>query len=88
MLQENRPWLSIYEGKLSDKPIEGSLTESLEEAVGKYRNNVALTQGEDRITYGELLEKADPKMANMAAPVHLVERQNKARAAVRNVRQV
>jgi hypothetical protein len=35
MFQEKRPWLSIYEGKLSDKPIEGSLTAFLEKVVGK-----------------------------------------------------
>ncbi len=62
MLQEKRPWLSIYEGKLSNEPIEGSLTAFLEEAVGKYRDNVALTQGERRITYGELLNSTE-KMA-------------------------
>ena len=66
MVQENSPWLSIYEGKLSDKPIEGSLTEFLEEAVGKYRNNVALTQGEDRITYGELLDLTEKMAAALA----------------------
>src|SRR5829696_706228 len=56
MLREERPWLSVYGGKLSDKPIGGSLTEFLEEAVEKYRDNVALTQDERKITYGELLE--------------------------------
>jgi len=40
-----------------------------------------------QVTYGELLEKADPRMANMVAPAHLVERQNQARAAVRHVRE-
>lgn len=39
------------------------------------------------VTYGELLEKADPRMADMVAPAHLVERQNLARAAARRVRQ-
>ncbi|MCC6887006.1 MAG: extradiol ring-cleavage dioxygenase [Hyphomicrobiales bacterium] len=34
------------------------------------------------VTYGELLEKADPKMADMVAPAHLVARQNVARAAI------
>jgi long-chain acyl-CoA synthetase len=62
MLRKKRPWLSIYEGKLSDRPIEGTLTELLEEAVGKYRDNVALTQDERRITYGELLDLTE-KMA-------------------------
>ena len=49
MLREKRPWLSIYEGRLSDRPIEGSLTEFLERAVDSYRDNVALTRGERRI---------------------------------------
>ncbi len=34
------------------------------------------------VTYGELLEKADPKMAAMVAPAELVARQNKVRAAM------
>jgi hypothetical protein len=33
------------------------------------------------VTYAELLEKADPKMADMVAPAELVARQNKARTA-------
>jgi 3-O-methylgallate 3,4-dioxygenase len=40
------------------------------------------------VTYGELLEKADPKMAHMVAPAHLVERQNQARAACGHIRTV
>ena len=56
MLQEQRPWLSIYGGKLSDEPIEGSLKEFLKGAVDRYRDNIALTQGERRISYGELLD--------------------------------
>ena len=62
MLQEKRPWLSIYEGKLSEEPIEGSLTAFLEEAAGKYQDHIALTQGERRVTYGELLNLTE-KMA-------------------------
>jgi Catalytic LigB subunit of aromatic ring-opening dioxygenase len=38
-------------------------------------------------TYGELLEKADPRMAGIVAPEHLVKRQNQARAAVKRLRQ-
>jgi Catalytic LigB subunit of aromatic ring-opening dioxygenase len=38
------------------------------------------------VTYGDLLEKADPKLAHMVAPEHLVARQNVARAAVRHLR--
>jgi long-chain acyl-CoA synthetase len=66
MLQEKRPWLAIYEGKLSDEPIKGSLTEFLEEAVERYRDNVVLTQGERRISYGELRDLTE----KMAAALH------------------
>jgi long-chain acyl-CoA synthetase len=55
MLREEKPWLSVYGGKLSDEPIGGSLTEFLEVAVEKYRDKIALTQGERKISYGELL---------------------------------
>jgi len=39
------------------------------------------------VTYGELLEKADPRLADMVAPQHLVARQNVARAAMARIRQ-
>jgi Catalytic LigB subunit of aromatic ring-opening dioxygenase len=38
------------------------------------------------VTYGDLLEKADPKLAHLVAPENLVARQNVARAAVRRLR--
>jgi 3-O-methylgallate 3,4-dioxygenase len=38
------------------------------------------------VTYGDLLEKADPGLAAMVAPENLVARQNVARAAVRHLR--
>jgi hypothetical protein len=38
------------------------------------------------VTYGDLLEKADPKLAHMVAPEHLVARQNVARAAMQRLR--
>jgi hypothetical protein len=37
------------------------------------------------VTYGDLLEKADPKLAHMVAPEHLVARQNVARTAIKRV---
>ena len=40
-----------------------------------------------QVTYGDLLEEADPKLANLVAPAHLVARQNKARAAAAHLRQ-
>src|SRR5262249_17615579 len=39
------------------------------------------------VTYGDLLEKADPKLADMVAPQNLVARQNVARAAAKRLRQ-
>jgi len=39
------------------------------------------------VTYGDLLEKADPKLAHLVAPEKLVARQNVARAAVRHLRE-
>ncbi len=39
------------------------------------------------VTYGELLEKADPKMAHMVAPGNLVARQNVARTAIKRLAQ-
>src|SRR5437773_2376761 len=38
------------------------------------------------VTYGDLLEKADPKLAHMVAPEHLVARQNVARDAMAHLR--
>jgi hypothetical protein len=40
------------------------------------------------VTYGDLLEAADPKLADMVAPEHLVARQNVARTAVKRLREV
>jgi len=39
-----------------------------------------------RVTYGDLLEKADPKLGPLVAPRHLVERQNVARTAMAHLR--
>ncbi len=65
-MQEQRPWLSIYEGKLSGEPIRGSLTGFLQEATDKYRNNVALTQGERTISYAELLDFTEKMAASLS----------------------
>ena len=39
------------------------------------------------VTYGDLLEKADPKLAHLVAPEQLVARQNVARTAARHLRE-
>src|SRR5947209_11468515 len=37
------------------------------------------------VTYGDLLEQADPKLADLVAPAHLVARQNVARTAIKRL---
>src|SRR5256885_1487617 len=39
------------------------------------------------VTYGDLLEKADPKLAHIVAPEHLVARQNVASDAIKQLQQ-
>ena len=56
MLQEERLWHGVYGGRLSDEPTTGSLAGFLEDAVERYRDNVALTQGERKLSYGESLD--------------------------------
>jgi len=66
VLDAEKPWLSVYGDRLSGEPIGGSLTEFLEEAVERYRDKVALTQGERGISYGELLDLTE----SFAAALH------------------
>jgi long-chain acyl-CoA synthetase len=56
MLDAKKPWLSVYGDRLSGEPLGGSLTGFLEEAVEKYGDDTALTRGEQKISYGELLD--------------------------------
>jgi long-chain acyl-CoA synthetase len=56
VLDAKKPWLSIYGDRLSGEPLGGSLTGFLEGAVEKYGDNAALTRGEQKISYGELLD--------------------------------
>jgi long-chain acyl-CoA synthetase len=56
VLDAKKPWLSIYGDRISGEPLGGSLTGFLEEAVENYEDNTALTRGEQKISYGELLD--------------------------------
>ncbi len=62
-----------------------------DETLVKFQETDSVNKHRDKegrpVTYGELLEKADPKLANMVAPEHLVARQNVARGAVKKLRQ-
>ena len=61
-----------------------------DETLKRFEETDSINKHRDKegrqVTYGELLEKADPKLASMVAPEHLVARQNVARAAVKKLR--
>jgi hypothetical protein len=56
MLREERPWHGVYGGRLSDESTTGSLAGYLEDAAERYPDNVALAQGERKLSYGESLD--------------------------------
>ncbi|MEW6635801.1 MAG: AMP-binding protein, partial [Actinomycetota bacterium] len=66
MLQEKRPWLKVYGDRIPERIIEGSLTEFLEDAVRRYPDHIALTQGERAISYRELLELTEKLAAALS----------------------
>src|SRR5215217_1044900 len=61
-----KPWLSVYKGRISDRTIEGSLTDFLKEAARKYRERVALTFQGQETTYAELLQMSERFAAVLA----------------------
>jgi len=61
-----KPWLSVYKGRISDRTIEGSLTDFLKEAARKYRERVALTFQGQETTYAELLQLSERFAAVLA----------------------
>jgi long-chain acyl-CoA synthetase len=66
MLDAERPWMSIYEGKVPESTIDVSLTRFLEEAVGRYRNRAVMTFEGNETSYGQLLEASE----RLAAALH------------------
>jgi 3-O-methylgallate 3,4-dioxygenase len=61
-----------------------------DETLPRFQETDSLMMHRDKegrpVTYGDLLEKADPKLADMVAPANLVARQNVAREAARRLR--
>ena len=78
------------------KIVLGAGTLAYADAARLRRDAAAVSETDQKIkhrdkegrptTYAELLEKADPKMADMVAPAELVARQNGARAAMTRLR--
>jgi long-chain acyl-CoA synthetase len=66
MADERRPWLSLYEGKISYRTIETSLTRFLEAAVERYRERPVMTFRGRQTTYGQLLEESERLAAAFA----------------------
>jgi catalytic LigB subunit of aromatic ring-opening dioxygenase len=62
-----------------------------DETLPRFQETDSLMKHRDKegrpVTYGDLLEKADPKLADMVAPKNLVARQNVAREAAKHLRQ-
>jgi len=62
-----------------------------DETLPRFQETDSLMKHRDKegrpVTYGDLLEKADPKLADMVAPKNLVARQNVAREAAKRLRQ-
>ena len=62
-----------------------------DETLPRFQETDSLMKHRDKegrpVTYGDLLEKADPKLADMVAPKNLVARQNVARDAAKRLRQ-
>ena len=62
-----------------------------DETLPRFQETDSMMKHRDKegrpVTYGDLLEKADPKLADMVAPQNLVARQNVAREAAKHLRQ-
>jgi 3-O-methylgallate 3,4-dioxygenase len=61
-----------------------------DETLPRFQETDSLMKHRDKegrpVTYGDLLEKADPRLADMVAPENLVARQNVAREAAKRLR--
>ncbi len=78
----------IFGAGTSHTPMLLASDETLQRFVETDRNIKHRDKEGRPVTYGDLLEKADPKLANMVAPEHLVARQNVARDAAKHLRKV
>ena len=77
----------VFGAGTSHTPMLLASDETLQRFVETDRNIKHRDKEGRPVTYGDLLEKADPKLAHMVAPEHLVARQNVARDATKHLRQ-
>ena len=66
MLDEKRPWRSVYEGKVSEGTIDISLTRFLKEAVERYEDRPVMTYEGNATSYEQLLERSERLAAAFA----------------------
>jgi len=66
VLDEKRPWRSVYEGKVSEGTIDISLTRFLKEAVERYEDRPVMTYEGNATSYKQLLEKSERLAAAFA----------------------
>jgi long-chain acyl-CoA synthetase len=59
MSRREKPWLGLYEGRVSSQAIECSLGDFLAGAVDRFGKQVALTDGKRAISYADLWERCD-----------------------------
>ena len=69
----------VFGAGTSHTPMMLASDETLQRFVETDRNIKHRDKEGRPVTYGDLLEKADPKLADMVAPKNLVARQNVAR---------
>src|SRR5262249_3042023 len=86
--QEGSPMAKIVLGLgTSHTPMLLASDETLERFVETDKTIKHRDKEGRPVTYGELLEKADPEMAHLVAPANLVARQNIARGAIKHLAQ-
>jgi hypothetical protein len=76
----------VFGAGTSHTPMLLASDETLQRFVETDRNIKHRDKEGHPVTYGDLLEKADPKLAHMVAPKDLVARQNVARDAAKHLR--
>lgn len=56
MADLQRPWLAVYDHEIAPRIIEASLNDFFDDAVRRFADHVALTDGARRVAYGGLAE--------------------------------
>ena len=66
MVNPKKPWLSVYEGRVSNRAIDVSLTQFLQESVGQYQHRPVMTFEGSETSYEQLSERSERLAAALA----------------------